>query len=191
MALTPEERKKILAEREAMAKALVQGTANPPKLLTDKERARLKVVQASLADGQNPYEEIGNKGQIGGGATDKDQQATVKKDLPISKIQELEKKWANRENDRPVAELDLDLGAPAKRDPTKLYCSFCGVEVPRIQSTKGTGVLKKKIEMEIIRLPNGQRLLAENIQHYSKKLVACPDHANLIKKVDLQEWDSE
>ena len=117
--------------------------------------------------------------------------------LPLTdeEFQVLEEKWspearAKITEDRKATELDLDLGTGEKRDPTKLYCSFCNCIVPAVQATKGTGILRKKIEMEILRVGN-RKILQENMKHYSKKIVACPEHAKFIKKINIQEWDPE
>jgi hypothetical protein len=189
-----EARKKILADiermaREAVASARVQPSSSKD-VLTEHQRARVRQIKESLANDENPYTELANRGQLGVGSDVKDRQPIVR-EVSQARVSELEAKWSKKfdKADEEVY-IDLDLGA-TERDPTKLYCSFCGKEVEQIDATYGKGPLRKSVKDYILSLPDGNKIWEEKMIHFSDKLVACPTHCLLIKKVDLNKVETD
>lgn len=202
--LTPEAKKRILAERdrlmrESVASAKVQPNSSKD-VLTAKQRAHVVKISTMLAAGENPYDEIGNKGQVGGSTSDKPTIDKQPRERSEATIKALEEKWGTW-NDPSLNDVeldDLDLGSFRDEEPGKLYCTFCHCEVSEATATRGVQVtkdgsalLRKSVEVIVRTLPSGQQTFEEIVKHFTTKLVACPEHALFIRKVDFKHTESE
>lgn len=167
------------AEADRLAVASVHV---PIKLLTDKERTRHSKVESLLAKGENPYtpdllKESG-KNLHGSNATDR----VINYDALDRETEEQFKAKLDHWSERPtphnntIEGLDLRSEAEIKRDPFKLYCSFCGNEIKEsFRATVGSGPSRKILKREVVKDEKGLNTIEDKMIHVTDKLTACPD----------------
>lgn len=179
----------------------MSNAATTDKLLTSKERARLDKVREMLKAGINPYEvdsletlKIGGKSRLFVEPENDDDRLRqeARDDADFAKREARWKagitKTTNTQKYRgrkprltikwPSIDADLlpDMGEMvAIKDPSKLWCSFCGIEVDEIRATRGVGPSRVKKDTEIIRIDVDVTVIEERTYVTSRKLVACPD----------------
>ena len=145
------------------------------ELLNDRDKARLTKVRAQLAQGINPYSDPKDFGTLNFG---QNPHTPVVKELSPEVLKALQDKWKLRDTHTPPRLYldDVDLGSfKPSQDPSGqpiLYCSFCGVQVDRINATFGTGPLRRIVSEEIV-----DNRWIEKVTYISTKVVGCPDHA--------------
>jgi hypothetical protein len=187
-----EDQKAYLAEMEARRKQAVASVlvqpASSKDVLTEKQRARTKEVQAMLERGDNPFthEELEKNNKVSTiGST-----SFVKKEH--DRTAELEAKWAARHEPSGddiilLDDVGIDLNCVARpqfrtinnpdgtvTEVPILYCTFCGNEVPETRATHGRGapLIIKTEEPEW----NGEAWInVKTMKIISNKSIACPD----------------
>lgn len=180
----------------------VRGKGND-EVLSLAARRKTAMMKCCLAHGGNPFTKVQTL-TIGGG--DFDQKPEPERVRSEAEIKRLEKKWKggtegylihqhehapSEATNQMLRELGLEPGpiAPIKPKeqvvgPTRITCSYCGVEVPFMLMTEGTGKPRKFLTLEEIIDPvTRERRVESKIKHTAAKIVACPKHAHLIKPI--------
>jgi len=153
--------------------AHVSETKGASAFMTQTMRDKVTKMKELLALGSSPFDGMADKGQLGG---------TISKFVRVEKdeseaIAKLQAKWTEKHSVstlKPVILDDVDLGEVIIRDPEKLYCSYCHVEVDSSVATFGRGDLKFATYTEDI-LIHDELVIVEESVILSKKIVACPD----------------
>lgn len=169
----------------ALTVAASKGMAED-KLLTDKQRARLKSIREMLAAGYNPYSHVSPEDQ---GGLDRDRAARKAEARVIeileSRVQELERKWKSGEGpDILTVGITIDdmpslLSRESEKDPDKLYCNFCKSEVSHSRATVGK-TLKTYMGTEEVFI-DGFRVVRDKLIHRTIETVACPNCCLKVK----------
>lgn len=159
-------------------------------LLSQKDKDRLKWVREKLAKGENPYESV----DLSKGVGIHNPKEKFVREQSEEEVKKLEAKWkagvdgkVKRMNDFPDDDLYLNPADPdlqdlmvPELDPSKTYCTFCGVEVNPMEATIGKTQPRKvwKVGVEII---GGEPKIEEKMLHVSRTQIACPDCCLHIK----------
>ena len=159
--------------------------------LSPEAKKRVEKVKAILAKGENPFAEVA-KGSTGSALSREERERIINENRANreaqrepARVASLEAKWAARHEKFFVPEpvfLDEDMGPSVDpKDLAFLHCSFCGMRVDEINATKGTGNLTVIKDLVQHALDGGEKVLEEVTKFSTAKLVACPDHALMIK----------
>lgn len=89
----------------------------------------------------------------------------------------------------PLPVPNVDLG-PFEPDPPEgiTRCSFCGDQVDETLATRGAGKPQKSIKTEIVRI-DGVEVIVEEVKHFAKKVVACPNCCLMVKPITQKVKD--
>lgn len=180
-----DQQKQILQQSREAQRLSVAAVHVPVKLLTDKERSRLKHVNEQLKDGRNPYNETSKSSLGGSNALDRVIPYDPS-DRGDDEVRKLEKKWRSgvSELSRKVLLSFSILQPREKPDPEKVECTFCGKQVSRILATNGKGTPRRTVKNEVVTV--GGEPTIQTLVYYSQvKTVACPDCALEAKDIEF------